>query len=134
MLLAACGGSGGSTAASTASSPAAATATSTSGGEVATLTNAATSAVTYVRVGATVEVVLTADPAYRFTVPASADPAVLRTESSAATSTGAAAQFRALTPGTARLRATENPNCLPQCGLPSRLWEATVVVTPHPVP
>lgn len=133
ILLSACGSRAGPTSGPT-TSPSPTAASSGSTGEVAALTNSETNATRYVRVGALVEVTLTADAGYGFSAPASDDAAVLRAESSASTSTGAAAQFRALTPGTAQITATENPSCLPQCARPSRLWEATVIVTPHPVP
>ncbi|HEX6539437.1 MAG TPA: hypothetical protein VF155_09675 [Candidatus Dormibacteraeota bacterium] len=110
------------------------TSTSASGGEIATLGNGDASSTSYVRVGATVEVTLTAEAVYRFALPSSSDPSVLQPEATARTATGVTARFRALQPGTARLGATENPTCLPLCGLASRLWEVTVVVTPHPVP
>lgn len=101
---------------------------------MATLANAARDTTTYVRVNAVVELTLTADPGYAFSAPSSSDQAVLRTVTSAQTQSGAAAEFRAVQPGTATISATENPRCLPLCGLASRLWRATVTVTPHPVP
>ncbi|MBV8528336.1 MAG: hypothetical protein JOZ75_08485, partial [Candidatus Dormibacteraeota bacterium] len=103
-------------------------------GETATLSNSASGTTTYVRVGAVVYVTLTDAPPYRFTAPSSSDQTVLGTVASTQTAAEATAEFRALQPGTATISATENPVCLPQCGLPSRLWGATVVVTPHPVP
>ena len=101
---------------------------------MATLSNGSRDSTTYVRVDAVVEVTLTADAGYTFSAPASSDQSVLRTIASSQTASGASAEFRALQPGTATISATENPKCLPLCGLPSRLWGATVVVTPHPVP
>lgn len=132
LLACACGGSGGANASSPAvtSTPSA----SPAPGQVATLYNNARGTTTDVRVNAVVEVTLTADTGYRFTAPASSDQSVLRTDASAQTAAGATAEFRALQPGTATISATENPACLPQCGLPSRLWGATVTVTPPPVP
>ena len=103
-------------------------------GEVATLSNGSRGTTTYVRVDAVVELTLTADPGYTFTAPSSSDQSVLRTTASSRTASGATAEFRAVQPGNATLSAAENPTCLPLCGLPSRLWEATVVATPHPVP
>lgn len=121
--------------AATSSQPASSTPTTTSSpGEVATLDNAARGTTTYVRVNARVEVTLTADPGYTFSAPSSGDQSVLRSDAAAQTAAGATAEFRALRPGTATISAAENPRCLPQCGLPSRLWEATVTVTSPPVP
>lgn len=101
---------------------------------MATLANDARGTTTYVRVNAVVELMLTADPGYTFSAPASSDQSVLRTMASAQTATGATAELRALRPGSATITSTENPRCLPQCGLPSRLWEVTVTVTSPPVP
>ena len=80
------------------------------------------------------ELTLSADPGYTFSAPSSSDQSVLRTTSSTQTAAGATAEFRALQPGNATINSVENPTCLPLCGLPSRLWGATIVVTPHPVP
>lgn len=101
---------------------------------MATLTNGSRGSTTYVRVAALVEVTLTADAGYTFSAPSSSDQSVLRTSTSSQTSAGATAEFRALQPGNAAINSVENPTCLPLCGLPSRLWGATIVVTPHPVP
>lgn len=136
MLASACGGSAASSPGS--STPYATTPPAPSGsaatGEVATLANAARGTTTDVRVAAVVQVTLTSDPGYTFSAPSSSDQSVLRTTASSQTAAGALAEFRALRPGTAMISAVENPTCLPLCGLPSRLWGATVVVTPHPVP
>jgi hypothetical protein len=41
---------------------------------------------------------------------------------------GAAAGFRASRNGKADLSATQDPNCRPQCMMPSRLWVVHIVV------
>lgn len=135
LLASACSGSTASrSGTSTPSSATPAASASTTTGEVATLANAARGSTTYARVAAVVEVTLTADTGYTFSAPSSDDQSVLQTTASSQSATGAVAEFRAMQPGTATISATENPTCLPQCGLPSRLWGATIVVTPHPVP
>ena len=124
-----------STAATNTSSPSTpAPSASATTGEVATLTTGSRGSTTYVRVDAVVEVTLTADAGYTFSAPTSSDQSVLRTISSSQTASGATAEFRAVQPGSATVSSVENPKCLPLCGLPSRLWGVTVVVTPHPVP
>ena len=85
-------------------------------------------------VGAAVEVTLTPDPGYHYSDPASSDQAVLREATLTAAPGGVIAEFSAVQAGTAMLTATEDPNCRPQCGAPSRLWQATVVVTSERVP
>ena len=144
VLIGACGGSGGPsrTAASSAttataavtgtSATAAATPTpapSASAAPVAHLANGDKGGTTRVPVGATVDVTLTPDPGYHYSAPASSDQAVLRQATSSVSPGAVSAEFRALQAGTSVLTAVEDPNCLPRCGLPSRLWQATVVVT-----
>ncbi|MGH7749619.1 MAG: hypothetical protein ACREQ5_33360, partial [Candidatus Dormibacteria bacterium] len=41
---------------------------------------------------------------------------------------GAEGGFRAARAGRADLSATENPNCRPQCMMPSRLWVVHIIV------
>lgn len=120
--------------ATTTASPTPVPSASATTGEVATLTNGSRGTTTYVRADAVVDVTLTSDAGYTFTAPTSSDQSVLRRTSSSQTAAAASAEFRALQPGNATISSVENPTCLPLCGLPSRLWEATVAVTPHPVP
>ncbi len=101
---------------------------------MATLTAAEGGSTIDVRVNADIRVTLTADPGTTWTAPGVDGGTILKAVSSSVSAAGAIAEFRALQPGTARLSATENPTCLPLCGRPSRLWEVTVTVTPHPVP
>jgi hypothetical protein len=61
---------------------------------------------------------------YTWTGPASSDPGVLQQVSAKSGSAG----FLAVGTGRATVRATDNPNCYPQCLAPSRLFEVSVTV------
>ena len=115
------------------SPPQTATATPTVG-EVANLTAADNGTTLHVRVTATINVQLTATPGYRWSLPSSTAPSIVAASMAQASDGGATGTFRSLAPGSAELRAVDDPTCLPTCGRPSRLWHVMVVVTPHPVP
>jgi hypothetical protein len=129
-------GGSSTTASPTTSPPTAPTASpSFTAGEKANLSQADDGTTIHVHAGAAITVGLGALPGARWSPPRAADPSVLATKSSRQDPDGGASgEFRALAPGTAELNATNDPNCLPQCGRASRLWRVTVVVDPHPVP
>ena len=134
MLIGACSGSGGP---GGTTAPPATTATSAVTGtptQVAHLTNGDNGSTTRVPVSAAVDVTLTPDAGYHYSQPESSDPTVLRAATSSESLGTVIALFRAVQAGTAVVTAAEDPNCLPRCGLPSRLWEATVVVSSDRVP
>ena len=65
---------------------------------------------------------------YSWSSPASSNEAVLRIDSAALSSGNVHAVFSAITIGAARVTASENPNCYPQCLMPSRLFQVNVTV------
>ena len=64
---------------------------------------------------------------YTWTKPTSSDQAVLQS-TGASSGASASAGFLVMALGTAKVSATDNPNCYPQCLSPSRLFEVTVSV------
>ena len=133
MLIGACSGSGGPS--GTTAPPKTATSSVTgTPTQVAHLTNGDNGSTTRVPVGAAVDVTLTPDAGYHYSQPASSDQTVLRAATSSESLGTVIGEFRAVQAGTAVVTAAEDPNCLPRCGLPSRLWEATVVVSSDRVP
>ena len=104
------------------------------GGERANITDADSGTI-YVHLNAIVTVHLAAMPGFRWSQPMAGDAGVLARADAAQTADGGATgTFRPVMPGTTQVTATDDPTCLPGCGRPSRLWQVTVVVTPHPVP
>lgn len=62
---------------------------------------------------------------YTWTEPTSSDHAVLN-PTGGSSGANASADFLAVAMGTAKVMATDNPNCYPQCLAPSRLFEVSV--------
>ena len=62
---------------------------------------------------------------YTWTMPVSSDSGILQQVSAKAVS----ASFLAIGTGMATVRATDNPNCYPQCLAPSRVFQVSVTVT-----
>jgi hypothetical protein len=104
-------------------------------GERATLTDIDSGTTVNVRVGAVITVQLAVASGYRWSPPSATNPAVVAVVATAQLPDGSAsATLRALMPGTAELSATGDPTCYPACKRLSRIWQVTIVVTPHPVP
>ena len=78
--------------------------------------------------GDVLDVRLSGPASYTWTEPASSAPDVLMSVSGSS-GVQAAARLVAVGPGSATVRATDNPNCYPKCLAASRLFEVRVSVT-----
>jgi hypothetical protein len=99
-------------------------------GKTVKLTEADSGRTISVPAGTRIEVRLSASGPMAWTGPSSSDETVVtRTGGSPDAKGGASGSFNAARGGNADLTATENPNCRPQCMMPSRLWLVHIVVT-----
>jgi hypothetical protein len=104
--------------------------TAPASGKVVKLTEADSGRTISVPAGTRIEVRLSASGPMAWTVPSSSDGTVVtRTGGSPDAKGGASGSFTATKGGGADLTATENPNCRPQCMMPSRLWVVHIIVT-----
>jgi hypothetical protein len=93
-----------------------------------TVTNSQSGQGATVHVGDHIVLHLAGSSLYSWSSPASSKSTVLRLDSSAMKSGDLRAVFTAVTVGTSRVSAVENPNCYPQCLPPSRIFDVAVTV------